>query len=113
MAFSKRSLLTKKRSLHELLRLRVNTHTHPTVSQRIFLKISGPLYYKHSLLAHATPVHDFSSVVAGQLAESIVAVNNRPLHDLCISQQETGFWDITHTIKAKSVTNNNTPAVQK
>lgn len=47
------------------------------------------------LLARAAPVHDFSSVVSRQLAESIVAVNDRPLHDLCISQQETGFCNKT------------------
>lgn len=44
-----------------------------------------------ALLARAAPVHDFGSVVAGQLAEAIVAVNNRPLHNLCISQQEAGL----------------------
>lgn len=44
-----------------------------------------------NVLARAAPVHDLSSVVTRQLAESIVAVHDRPLQDLCISQQEAGF----------------------
>lgn len=42
-------------------------------------------------LARAALVHDFSSVVARQLAETVIAVNNRPVHNLRISQQETGL----------------------
>lgn len=41
--------------------------------------------------ARAAPVHDFGSVVSGQFTEPVIAVNNRPVHDLRISQQETGF----------------------
>lgn len=44
-------------------------------------------------LACAALVHDFSSVVPRELAETIVAVNNRPVHNLGISQQETGLWN--------------------
>lgn len=43
------------------------------------------------LLARAAPVHDLSSVVSRQLAESIIAVHNWPIHNLCIPQQKTGF----------------------
>lgn len=45
------------------------------------------------LLACAALVHDFSSVVPRQLAETVIAVNNRPVHNLRISQQETGLWN--------------------
>lgn len=48
------------------------------------------------LLACAALVHDLSSVVSGQLAESIIAVYDRPLHNLCIPQQETGFCEQRH-----------------
>lgn len=44
-----------------------------------------------ALLARAAAVHDVSSVEAGQLAEAIVAVNNRPLYDLRVPQQEASF----------------------
>lgn len=72
---------------------------HAKANQYRFLKIKPPIAPSHShytrkkniLLARATPVHDLSSVVARQFAESIVAVYNRPLHYLCISQKETGF----------------------
>lgn len=44
-----------------------------------------------ALLARAAAVHDFRSVETRQLAEAIVAVNNRPLYDLRIPQQEARF----------------------
>lgn len=43
------------------------------------------------LLACAALVHDFSSVVSGQFAETIIAVNNRPVDNLRIPQQEAGL----------------------
>lgn len=48
---------------------------------------------KSILLACAALVHHICSVVSRQLAESIIAVNDWPLQDLCISQQEACFWD--------------------
>jgi len=57
---------------------------------------SDHLTTKGILLARAASVHDFSSVVSRELAESIVAVNDWPLHDLCVSQQETGFCKKIH-----------------
>lgn len=50
--------------------------------------------------AGAALVHDFGSVITWQLAESIIAVYHRPLHDLCVSQQEAGFW-VTAEAKAR------------
>lgn len=39
--------------------------------------------------AGAALLHDLCPVVSRQLAESVITVNYRPLHDLSISQQET------------------------
>lgn len=41
--------------------------------------------------AGAALLHDLSSVEARQLAEPIIAVDDRPLHDLGVSQQEAGL----------------------
>lgn len=40
--------------------------------------------------ARAALLHDFSTMVTGQLAESIVAVDNRPIHNLGITQNKIG-----------------------
>lgn len=62
-----------------------------------------PLGEEQPVPARAALVHDLGSVISGELAESIVAVNNRPLHDLRISQQETGFLESGGKFKTKSV----------
>lgn len=41
--------------------------------------------------ACAALLHDLSPVEARQLAESVIAVNYRPLHDLGVSQEEAGL----------------------
>lgn len=41
--------------------------------------------------ARAALLHDLSPVEARQLAESVIAVNYRPLHDLGVSQEEAGL----------------------
>lgn len=45
------------------------------------------------LLAGAALVHDFRSVVSRQLAETVIAVNHRPVDNLRVSQQEAGLWN--------------------
>lgn len=44
-----------------------------------------------SLPACAALLHDLGPVEARQLAESVIAVNYRPLHDLGVSQEEAGL----------------------
>lgn len=41
--------------------------------------------------ARAALLHDLGPVEARQLAESVIAVNYRPLHNLSVSQEEAGF----------------------
>lgn len=43
------------------------------------------------LPAGAALLHDLSSVEARQLAEAVIAVDHRPLHDLSVSQEEAGL----------------------
>lgn len=40
--------------------------------------------------ASAALLHDFSTMVTRQLAESIIAVDNRPIHNLGIAQNKIG-----------------------
>lgn len=42
--------------------------------------------------ASAALLHHLSPVEAGQLAESVITVNNRPLYDLGVPQEKAGFW---------------------
>lgn len=58
----------------------------------LFWRLTHKALAGAALLAGAAAVHDLSSVEARQLAETIVAVHNRPLHNLCVSQQETRFY---------------------
>lgn len=44
------------------------------------------------LPAGAALLHHLGTVEAGQLAESIVAVDDGPLHDLSVPDQEAGLW---------------------
>lgn len=41
--------------------------------------------------ARAALLHDLGSVVTGQFAEAIVAVDDRPVHDLSVPQYEVGI----------------------
>lgn len=45
--------------------------------------------------AGAALLHDFSSVVARELAESIVTVDNGPIHNLGVPQNKIGVWHKT------------------
>lgn len=45
------------------------------------------------LLAGAALVHDLRSVVSRELAETVIAVNHRPVDNLRVSQQEAGLWN--------------------
>lgn len=45
------------------------------------------------LPARAALLHDLGPVEARQLAESVIAVNYRPLHDLGVSQEEAGLCE--------------------
>lgn len=49
------------------------------------------LIVSDSLPAGAALLHDLCPVEARQLAESVIAVNHRPLHDLGVSQEEAGL----------------------
>lgn len=44
------------------------------------------------LPACAALLHNFGPVETRQFAESVIAVNYRPLHDLGVSQEEAGLW---------------------
>lgn len=44
------------------------------------------------LPAGAALLHHLGAVEAGQLAESVVAVDDGPLHDLSVPDQEAGLW---------------------
>lgn len=46
---------------------------------------------KGLLPARAALLHHLSPVEARQFAESVIAVNYRPLHDLGVSQEEAGL----------------------
>lgn len=44
------------------------------------------------LPAGAALLHHLGAVEAGQLAEAVVAVDDGPLHDLSVPDQEAGLW---------------------
>lgn len=46
--------------------------------------------YNREKPACAALLHDFSTMVTRQLAESIIAVDNRPIHNLGIPQNKIG-----------------------
>lgn len=87
-------LLINKKWRFNILKKTRKKHTKIVdLSFQSSIRKKGTGCLKSILLACAALVHHLCSVVSRQLAESIIAVNDWPLQDLCISQQEACFWD--------------------
>ena len=60
------------------------THTHRHTHRHTQNAVLGP--------AGAALLHDLCSVVTGQFAEAVVAVDDRPVDDLSVPQHEVRIW---------------------
>lgn len=69
-----------------LANINVSFTVCPSLKNKDRLKVDR---WERDSPAGATLLHDLCPVVTRELAESVITVNYRPLHDLRIPQQET------------------------